>query len=136
MRRAVFVLLICVGLTFAPTAQAQAGQADEILLGFVFGTSLGILLSGALLIVYTNPEADANIETVLVIGGLTGAAGGIVFGSLLPDDAVENDPIISMKKNRSDWNVSWKPPKLSLTSLQNSKKQETGIFTNLFRLDF
>ena len=136
--RAALVLLLCVCFLLAPASQAKAGDADEVLLGFVFGTSFGLLFGGAMLIFYTNPESDKNIETVLMVSGIAGAAGGIVFGSLLPDDAAERDPLVSMKKKSGpdDWNVSFKPPKLAVAAFREKRENRCGIFANLFRLEF
>ena len=136
IRRAALVVLVALLAAMIPTSDAQAGEADEILMGFIYGTTLGLLFSGAMLVFYTNRGADDNLETVLLIGGISGAAGGIVFGSLLPDDAVENDPIVSLRKNESDWRVSWQPPKFSLAPLKTNGKNRCGLFTDLFRLDF
>jgi len=131
----VLAVFICLFVMTAPPA--QAGQADEILLGFVYGTSFGLLFSGTMLIFYTNPDSDMNIETVLITGGLIGATGGIIFGALLPDNAVERDPIVSMKKKGGEaWTVSLDVPTPSVSLLDAAHGTRWGVATQLFRLDF
>ena len=114
---------------------ANAGQADEVLLGFVFGTSFGLLFAGTMLIFYTNPESDVNIETVLITGGLIGATGGIILGSCLPNDAVERDPVVSLLyPNVPTINVY--APSLSITPIRGENGLEPGISANLVHLEF
>lgn len=120
----------------APFQQAHAGEADEVLLGFVFGTTFGLLFGGAMLIFYTNPESDRNIETVLITSGLIGATGGILFGTFLPDDAVEKDPIVSMISDGGDFELDLGLPTLSVAPIMTQNGYDAGVYANIIRFNF
>ncbi len=134
-KRLAVAFLIALAISLAPVANAHAGGADEVLLGFVFGTATGLIFAGAVSIFYTNPESDKNLETYLVIGGLGGATAGIVFGSLLPDDAVERDPVVSMRRGEEQ-TVALHMPSVSMAPIQSQYSYQWGIHANLIRLDF
>lgn len=128
-------LLLAICLAVVPTQNAHAGEADEVLLGFVYGTSFGILLGGALLAFYTNPDSDKNFDTVLITCGISGAVGGVIFGSLLPDDAVERDPVISLIYD-GDWDLALTMPQVSVTTVTNGFQNSQKYIADLFRFDF
>ena len=134
-KRLAVVLLIVFSILLAPAANAHAGEADEVLLGFVFGTATGLIFAGAVSIFYTNPKSDKNLETYLIIGGLTGATAGIVFGTLLPDNAVERDPAVSMKEG-AEKEVALHMPSVSIAPIRTGESYQWGLQANLIRLDF
>ncbi len=121
--------------TFGAGSYAKAGEADEVLLGFVFGTSFGLLLGGTTLIFYTNPESDVNIETVLITSGLIGATGGIILGSCLPDDAAERDPVVSMVHPLIPV-VNLYAPSFAIAPFKDKNRIVPGIRANLIHFDF
>lgn len=133
--RPAVVLLIALSFLLVPAFPAHAGEADEVLLGFVFGTATGLIFAGAISIFYTNPESDKNLETYLIIGGLTGATAGIVFGTLLPDEATERDPVVSMKRDKKRA-VALHMPTVSIAPIRTQASYQWGLHANLFRLDF
>ena len=136
-RAAIIIVLIPMFL-LVPVSGCHAGEWDEILIGFVFGTALGVVAGGAVIIFYRNPDADKNLETILITSTTIGAAAGITYGVLLPDDAREKDPIISMAPgSRNTWQVNVYSPTFSLTAMPAGDNSiEPGIHAQLLRLDF
>lgn len=132
-----FVVALSLCLSLFPVSNTSAGEVDEVLLGFVFGTSFGLLFSSGLLIIYTNPQSDVNITTVMIAGGLIGATGGIIFGTMLPDDATERDPIISMvKRKKEDRGIQWHMPSLTLASFKDRNGYSPGLQANVIQFQF
>ena len=120
-------------------ANSQAGEADEIALGVLFGTALGLIVGGLVPLFYSNPDADKNIETIMIISGLGGATAGAVFGHLLPDDAVERDPVVKIQQSKAgsmDWNFQLSMPTISTCLIPDVGGQTTGVAAELFRIDF
>ena len=133
---AVVILAFCVACL---PVNSHAGQADEIALGAIFGTALGLIVGGLVPLFYSNPDADKNIETIMIISGLGGCATGVVFGHLLPDDAVEKDPVFKFSESQSgsrDWKFQLSLPTISTAVFQDVGGQTAGVATELFRIDF
>jgi hypothetical protein len=130
------IAIIVLLTTLIPVENAEAGGPDEMALGFVYGTAFGLVFSGAIMIVYRNPDADLNIETAMIIGGMTGAVGGLVLGYYLPENAVENDPVISMKPNGDSFVAKLKMPTLVPAAIPAPRGIKTGLAADLFRFEF
>ena len=134
--RFVIIIALVFCLCLFPVSKSNAGEVEEVLLGFVIGTSFGLLLSSGLMIIYTNPQSDVNITTMMITGGLIGATGGIILGTFLPNDAVERDPIISMPGGQEKQDVVWHMPSLTLASFKDQNGYSPGLQANVIQFQF
>ena len=133
---AIVILVFCI--TCIPSI-GQAGGTDEIAVGALFGTALGLIVGGLVPLFYSNPDADKNIETIMIISGLGGLATGIAFGYMLPDDAVERDPVVKIEQSKvgsGDWNFQVSLPTISPKLFQDVGGTTGGVTAQLFRIDF
>ncbi len=121
----VAVLIASILLLPVGARPAHAGEGDEVLVGFLIGTSAGLVAGGAITILWRNPDSDRNITTILVTSSLIGATAGTLWGLSLPDDAFEKDPVVSMTTDGGlRWSLSF--PTVGLTTIAEHRADRVG----------
>ncbi|MCC6156517.1 MAG: hypothetical protein IT350_00570 [Deltaproteobacteria bacterium] len=129
------VLTASILLVPAGSRPANAGEGDEVLVGFLIGTSAGLVAGGAITILWRNPDADRNITTILVSSSLIGATAGTLWGLSLPDDAFEKDPVVSVTTDgQVRWSLSF--PTIGLATIAEHRADRIGGHVELLGARF
>lgn len=128
-------IALAIALSALAAKPAHAGEGDETLVGFLIGSSTGLIFGGAITIFYRNPDADRNITTILVTGTLIGAAAGTAWGMSLPDDAFEKDPVASLDlRNGAQFRLS--PPRAAVIPMYEGDRLRWGGHTSVLGVKF
>jgi len=132
MRRPVIVLLIIAISALIVPHHSLAGGPKEVAVGAVFGLGTGLIMGGMVMAFYRNPLADKNLETILLSSATAGLAAGMIFGMLLPEGVIDNDPTVSSYNTLEDeWHFS-----LPTVRVEKKIGKPNAYFSDLFELAF
>jgi hypothetical protein len=120
---------------YYPTTQYEPGRGKTMAIATAFGLVTGMVVGGLVLIFYFNPEADKNFDTVLMVTGALGFAGGIALGMTLPAAATREDAAASLRLDDSP-KLNLRVPAVGVSFEQTPVNSEEFWRTNLFKLSF
>ena len=127
LRIRVLVITLCLLLLAAPFARAgewledgqfnanqtyEPGRGKALLIGTFMGMATGFVVSGLVLIFYTNPDADRNFDTVMYVTVPIFTVGGVILGSTVPVGAAAESSAASLEID-DGLDLSWRVPQIT-----------------------